>query len=168
MIDYPAGAFNAATPGNINLRNAIAVPRTAGTGVYDFSSFAPGTGAAGPNSASAHCVAANAYHCQLIVNNAPKGRGFILRLRTRYVGTDYRVRFMTSNGGGGSQVDVPDGTATIDITAKAGSAYRRVIYKVPYSNGAASGLDYVIYGDQGICKDFNVLGGSVSTAGCPY
>jgi hypothetical protein len=97
-------------------------------------------------------------------------RNFILRLRSRYAGTDYRLTFMSGLNGNGTVVNVPDGTATIDITAKAGDVFRRVVYKVPYKNGAASGLDYVIFSDQDVCKNFGVINGLIdsTSTGCPY
>jgi Tfp pilus assembly protein PilV len=183
LIDYPSGSFSASTPGQINLRNALAVPRTAGTFAYSFASIKPAAASAGILPMTGKCdPAAGSYHCWLVVNGLPSGggRSLILRLRSRYVGTDYKVSFwsgscttFSASGSGncGANVPVPDGTATIDITAKAGDVYRRVQYKVPYQNNAATGLDYVIFSDQDICKNFDILNGAIDTTqpvGCPY
>ncbi len=170
MIDYPAGSFSASTPGQILLRNALMVPRPSGGGTYDYAAIKPGAGA-GINPMNGICNVSRAYRCQVIINNPPRGRNMILRLRSRYTGTDYRVEFHTAANGGGSIIPVPDGAATIDITAKAGDVFRRVVYRVPYKNGAASGLDYVIYSDRDICKDFSTINGLIDysrTVGCPY
>jgi hypothetical protein len=64
---------------------------------------------------------------------------------------------MTFIDAAGNVVPVPDGTATIDVTAKAGQTYRRVISKLPLSRGAEAGLNYVIYSDTNVCKNFTVL-----------
>ena len=171
MIDYPAGSFSASTPGQILMRNALMVPHNpGGTFTYDYSTIKAGAGG-GINPMTGKCSVATAYRCQVVINNPPRGRDMILRLRSRYVGTDYRVEFRSLLGAGGVVVPVPDGEATIDITAKAGDAFRRVVYKVPYTNGAASGLDYVIYSDRDVCKDFATMNGLINpnqTIGCPY
>jgi hypothetical protein len=73
---------------------------------------------------------------------------------------------MTGGTGGGTPVDVPDGTATIDVTGKAGDVYRRVVYKIPFNKGAAVGLDYVLFADQNVCKDMTIIGSTV-TQNCP-
>jgi hypothetical protein len=67
------------------------------------------------------------------------------------------MTFYTGNNANGSTVAVNDGTATIDVTAYAGATYRRVIAKLPSLKGAAGGLNYVMYSDTNICKDFNVI-----------
>ena len=64
-------------------------------------------------------------------------------------------------------VPVSDGTATIDVTAKTGQTYRRVVSKLPLSGVAAGELNYVMYSDTNICKDFDVIN-NVAQAGCPY
>jgi len=69
---------------------------------------------------------------------------------------------------GASVVTVPDGTATIDVTAKAGQTFRRVISKLPINGGAAGGLNYVMYSDTNICKAFDVMNNLPSTDGCNY
>jgi type II secretory pathway pseudopilin PulG len=167
IVDYQKGSFSASTAGAINVRNALVVPRTTGSGVFgDYTNLKgnnPVPGFCNPNAGS--------YHCRAVFNMNGSTRNFILRLRSRYAGTDYRLTFMSGVNGNGTVVNVPDGTATIDITAKAGDVYRRVVYKVPYEKGAASGLDYVIFSDQDVCKNFGVINGLIDTAttvGCPY
>ena len=69
---------------------------------------------------------------------------------------------------GGTIVKVPDGTATIDVTARAGQTYRRVISKLPINGGASNGLNYVMYSDTNICKGFNVMNNLATSDGCNY
>jgi hypothetical protein len=167
IVDYQTGTFNINTAGTINVRNVLAVPRTSGIGSVNFATIV------GSNPVQGICnPAATSYHCSVTIQDMPRSdnRGYTFRLRTRYTGTDYRMTFFTGNNGAGTVVNVPDGTATIDITAKSGDAFRRVIYKVPYEAGAATGLDYVLYSDTEICKNFGTIGGSLhpGAPGCPY
>jgi hypothetical protein len=92
---------------------------------------------------------------------------YIFRLRSRYTASAYRVTFKTGSNGGGAVVTVPDGTATIDVTARAGQTYRRVISKLPLNPSASAGLNYVMYSDTDICKNFEVID-NVAQPGCPY
>ncbi len=163
IIGYPAGSFSASTPGAINLTNILAIPETTGTGQVNYNAVL------GNNPVTGLCNAAAAsYHCTLTITNFPAGRNFTMRIRSRYTGSAYLMQFFSGPNGNGGIVKAPDGTATIDITSKAGDAYRRVIYKVPYQNDAAIGLDYVIYSDNDVCKDFSILAGAIENGGCPY
>ncbi len=163
IVEYPSGSFSANTA-NVKLTNLLAVPHQGGGGSVAYTAIK------GSNPVQGTCVTTGAYHCSLTITNLPAGQSFLFRLRSRYVGTSYLMQFMSGINGGGSVVNVPDGTATIDITAKAGDAFRRVIYKVPYQNGAATGLDYVIYSDTDICKNFSIINNALdpATTGCPY
>ncbi|HSX01672.1 MAG TPA: hypothetical protein VLF67_05525 [Candidatus Saccharimonas sp.] len=166
IVEYPIGSFSASTPGAINLYTGLVVPRTAAVApVYDYTTLS------GANPLASACnPAAASYHCKVVIDRFNNGAtSYLMRLRSRYVGSDYKLTFTTGNGGNGAVVPVPDGTATIDITAKAGDAFRRVIYKVPIRNGAAGGLDYVIYADNDVCKGFTVINGAAQAgSGCPY
>jgi hypothetical protein len=42
-----------------------------------------------------------------------------------------------------------------------------VISKLPLNKSAAAGLNYVIYSDSNICKNFDVIN-NVAQSGCPY
>jgi Tfp pilus assembly protein PilX len=107
------------------------------------------------------------YNCFAIISNLVANQDYLLRLRARYQSTAYRVRFFASVNGAGQHIDVPDGTATIDVTAKAGQTYRRVISKLPLGKGASAGLNYVMYSDGDVCKNFDVID-NVAQPGCPY
>jgi hypothetical protein len=155
LVEYPAGSF-VASAGTIVLRNALVVPTT-GVGVPILL-----TSLSGNSVRAGSCNAgAGSYHCTALFTGLNPANSYIVRLRSRYVGSDYKLTFLNAAGG---VVQVPDGTATIDITAKAGDAFRRVVYKVPFQNGAASGLDYVIYSDTDVCKNFGVISGAYDPA----
>jgi hypothetical protein len=117
----------------------------------------------------AHCTAAAVYHCQVQFSLAGSGsnHNHLLRLRIRYPNTlaattNYRLTFYH----GGVVVPVADQYATIDATARAGDTYRRVVAKVPIQPGLPANIDYVLFGDTGVCKDSSVGGNSV-TSNCP-
>jgi hypothetical protein len=174
-----------ARPNNSDFNMGIPLPATGWTGApaielteLDYNIIArPSTGSADNvnlgvlpaqplnNPYSGHCVNdpdkqaagdTNPYHCFITVTGwAGSHRGYVFRLRSRYSGTAYRLEFFN----GGVPVDVPDGTATIDVTAKAGSVSRRVISKVPIINGALGSLNYVIFTDNNICKNYEIVAG---------
>ena len=101
------------------------------------------------------------YNCYALITGLNSAtEDYLLRIRPRYLNSSYRLTFKTGLVGDGSVVQVPDGTATIDVTAKAGDAYRRVITKLPLSAGAAAGLNSVIYSDTNVCKNFDVTYGT--------
>lgn len=159
IVDYPKStAFTAA---NINIRNYLVLPGNVPVAV------APIGGPVSSNPLRGRCIGTGTYHCKITFGGFI-GRAYMLRLRTRYIGTDYKLTFWTSGSGTGSVVNVPDGTATIDVTGKAGDVYRRVIYKIPFNKGAAVGLDYVLFSDQNVCKDLSIIGGAIQPgSACP-
>jgi hypothetical protein len=163
IVEYPSGPFNAQNTNLVKLRNGVFKPHIGGTGTINLTAIT------GANPINGNCVQNTAaYHCSAIISNLDVTKFYLFRLRSRYVGTDYKMTFYNGSQANGQVVNVPDGTATIDITAKAGDSFRRVLYKVPYSRGAAQGLDYVIYSEDDICKNFSQISGAVLTRGCPY
>jgi hypothetical protein len=156
IVQYPSGNFNSADV-NLSLQNALVVPSTGPGQNIDFSAGLKGhgawQGACTPN--------VGTYHCKVLLTNIPSGSGlnYLFRIRPRYAQSSFQMTFQDKNG---VQVDVPDGMATIDVTAQAGKVYRRVVSKLPIRNGAAAGLNYVMYSDGNICKNFDVLNNVVS------
>lgn len=143
------------------MQNALIAPRgtTPGAGTQAYNGeFANGGPFAG------RCWQARPeYRCQEVLTGFNPGHNYLFRIRSRYGGSAYRFTFYD---GAGNVVSVPDGTATIDVTAKAGQSYRRTITKVPISKGVASGLDYVIFSDTGICKSFTVVNNIFPASTC--
>jgi hypothetical protein len=111
---------------------------------------------------------ATKYNCYIVLTgfNNPSV-DYLFRIRSRYAASSYEFSFKQGGNGSGSDVTVPDGTATIDVTARAGQTYRRVISKLPLTQGAAAGLNYVMYSDTDICKNFEVID-NTAQPGCPY
>jgi Tfp pilus assembly protein PilX len=166
IVQYPKTPGFAAADANVQLKNAVMAPAVGVAGVGSYGTLR------GNNPILANCDPARTpYHCKVILDIPADatigGNNFLYRLRTRYIGTSYKMTFYSLTGGRGLVVPVSDGTATIDVTAKANDAFRRVIYKVPFKNGAAIGLDYVIYSDTDICKNFTVLNSAIRINSCP-
>jgi hypothetical protein len=78
----------------------------------------------------------------------------------------YKLQFINSSG---TVMSVPSSNTTIDVTARSGPVYRRVVAKVP-NNTVPAGLNYVIFSDTNICKAFIVpsSGNPSDTGGCGY
>lgn len=144
---------------DIRVKNVILRPRR------------PGGSAGGPITGSveqeAQCQPDSAdptpdgYDCEYTLTqfqsqtgSLPGLRRHIIRIRPRYgLGTHYSVEFRNTLN---NQIEMDDQYATIDVTAKAGDAYRRVRAKVPIRGAVASGLDYVLFSDTDLCKNFRV------------
>lgn len=172
LVTYPDALIPANTVGgSIKLENALIVPRGTGFSPIVDVSILPGHGQwqgnCGPSSRT-YINGMSGYNCYAILNGLNGSTAnYIFRLRSRYEGAAFRMTFMSNIDGGGAVVKVPDGTATIDVTAKAGMSHRRVLTKLPLGTGAAPGLDYVIYSDNDICKNFSVINNAFpSSPGC--
>lgn len=177
MLEYPTGGFSASdicTDGalpagcRVKLRNIVIVPDgTTGAYTASFNSTSghgPWGGNCGPLPRTVpFAPTLSGYNCYAVINGFSAGDSHLLRLRSRYGPSSYRLTFYN----GPTQVDVPDGTATIDVTAKAGDTYRRVVSKLPLTSLASSGLNYVIYSDSDICKNFSIIN-EVKQAGCGF
>ncbi len=165
IASYPSAGFKASDiGGSVKLQNALIVPR-GNTGAYqvNFAGLLGGgqwngnCGALGRSYTISGKAYTAAYNCYAVITNLTTAKDYLFRIRSRYLPTTYRMTFMTSANGGGSVVPVPDGMATIDVTAQAGQTYRRVISKLPLGVGAEATLNYVIYSDTNVCKNFTVL-----------
>lgn len=175
MVSYPTGGFSASQVGTaVKLENALIVPRGIGAYAVDGSQL-PGHGQWDASCASLVArptymvgnTPLGGYNCYAVITNLNSSSDHLFRVRSRYLATSYRMTFKTGNNGDGNVVKVPDGTATIDVTAKAGATYRRVLTKMPLGSGAAPGLDYVMYSDTDICKNFNIVNNAFpASPGC--
>jgi Tfp pilus assembly protein PilX len=168
IVQYPSGGFAAGNPA-LTLENAVFLPAgntanfTANYSSANFTNSSP---------YSAHCAplggtlpasiggGATNYNCYAVLTNldpTSNGYAYLFRIRSRYTSSSYKMIFKSGLLGDGSVVSVPSGTALLDVTAKAGTEYRRVISELPIGSGAAGGLNYVIYSDTNVCKDFKVI-----------
>ncbi len=164
IVEYPRGNFSSSSA-NLKLGNVLFLPGGAGAAlpvIYN-------AGLAGIGVQFGSCAVGNpVYRCSAVVSNLANTNtdNYIFRIRSRYNPTAYRLTFYTGPNANGNIVSVPDGTATIDVTARAGQTYRRVISKLPLNNGAAEGLNYVMFSDTDICKNFIVFS-ETAQPGCP-
>jgi len=169
IVQYPKVAFAANNP-NLKLTNALIVPRGPVGGAVNYAVTGVGqqfNGNCAPgNSRVIAAGLTSHYNCWAQIQNL-NGAGFnyLFRLRSRYGPTSYKVSFISAAG---AVITVPDGTATIDVTAKAGQTFRRVISKLPINAGAAGGLNYVMYSDTNVCKGFDVMNNLPVVGTCPY
>lgn len=184
IVEYPNGGFSSNQVCNghgqpagcaVTLENAVLVPGGGASGLVNYSTTNAFTqnGPFKANCAPREATGApgfagkTGYNCYAILSGLNTGNDYLFRLRSLYAASSYRLTFYSGNDGNGSVVPIPTGEALIDVTAKAGQAYRRVIYDMPLEDGAASGLNYVMYSDTNICKNFDVIN-NVAQAGCPY
>lgn len=169
VINYPINGGNV-TPSQIKVRNIVFLPSFGGGGgpwspIYTESKnvvrcntggfyqctgtvFIKGGGGGGPNR----------------WNNANDATIIVVRGRLLHSGQNvhYQLRFRDRTG---TLVTLPN-SSSIDVTARAGNVYRRIVATVPGSSGSAPpALNYVLYGDQDICKTIDLAGGGVNT--CP-
>jgi len=78
----------------------------------------------------------------------------ILRIRPRYNSANFAITFYDQNG---IQVYLPDGYATIDVTARSGSYYRRVVAKKQLVPTVYDGVfDNALFSGSDICKDLKI------------
>lgn len=118
-------------------------------------------------------VAVDGYNCKQLIRfgiGTDVGYKHVLVLAAKYNGTHYRVRLLDSSGSPIS--NVPNQFETIDVTAKSGNVYRRVRSEVAVYQGTAA-LDYSIFSDRDVCKDFQLRDSRTGTAGanigaCPF
>jgi hypothetical protein len=178
--------------GQLNVHDAILKPVFAGpgnapvvacyeldntdNGAFDCSN-AKHTAAASPGGPNAlpgevQCgpqIAPGDYNCKAIITGFAPAYDYIVRFRPRYTGTHFQF---TAWGASGAKLTVPDEFATVDVTAKDGDVFRRVVNKVQIRSTAYSGLDYALYSDtdidKTICVQLNGLGSQNNYPnGCP-
>ena len=181
VVQYPAGGF---TPTSANLTLETAVFTPGGTGgntavsytAANFTTASPYSTYCAPLSQSLPAslstllgTSTASYNCYMVLTNLDTGGGenYLFRIRSRYTASAYQMTFRTGSAGGGTDVNVPTGTAIIDVTAHVGTEYRRVISELPIGTSAAGQLNYVMYSDTDICKDFQVIN-NAAQPGCPY
>ncbi len=169
IVSYP---YNTSTflvdPKNVGIRNVVLLPSTA---AGDTSS---------PSKKIIQCLSAPGatYTCDTGttagIGGVPANQGAIVFIKSRYNSTRYHLTFLDQFG---NKINVEDQFAQIDVTARAGSVYRRLVAK--YSVGRFSpppGLEYVLFGDTDLCKSFSIYstsagvyskGNGLNSGACP-
>ncbi len=147
IASYPNGPINLSS---LDIRTVVIKP-CSGCGVAPANIY----GGGGPYNAS--CATGSELQCRMYVSGFIPSLNYVFRLRARYNGGYYRMQFFSCPYGNNcSSMTIDDQFATIDVTARAGDVFRRVIQKVKIKSGVLTGLDYVLYSDSDICKDFKV------------
>lgn len=84
-------------------------------------------------------------------------RNVVMRFRPRYAATSYRIKFYHNSGGTLVPVYIPDGYATIDVTARSNNYFRRVVAKKQVTPQAYDGIfDNAMFSGKDICKTISV------------
>lgn len=122
----------------------------------------PSTGASAQNGRNTKYVVqcsppGATYSCDTgpnLLSGVSAGFGAIVYIKSRYDSVNYQLTFRNQNG---AIMTVPDQYATVDVTSRAGPVYRRLIAKYSIGRfGPPSGLEYVLFGDQDVCKDYSL------------
>ncbi len=78
----------------------------------------------------------------------------MLRIRPRYSAASYRIRFFDASG---NPVYMPDGNATIDVTARSGNYFRRVLAKKQLTPTIYDGVfDNALFSGSNVCKNMRI------------
>lgn len=112
------------------------------------------------------CTGTAPYQCTATAGGLGNTKRFVLRLKARYNKASYRVSVFN---GSNQPTTIPGAMYTVDVTARAGDVFRRVQTSFPVDGGgpeALKGLDYVLYSDTSICKDFEIEGVAQATGLC--
>jgi hypothetical protein len=152
IIAYPSGSFNA---GQIESDVVILKPHnSASPPAGTFNVNAPPTNPAFKNILCTP-AAPGSYNCSIRITGFDDSNfHYIARIKPKYYrgNTHYSIRAFQ----GGNPASIPNGQLAIDVTAKAGDAFRRVRVQIPVGQQPDSVLDYVILTDEDICKFFSV------------
>ncbi|MBW4061312.1 hypothetical protein HJC99_01930 [Candidatus Saccharibacteria bacterium] len=178
VVDYPTGSFAAAA---IKTQNLLILPsyNAGGNATYSVAGGVCAAGATcgvdGRNPFHADCTTAGTadasgnsttnYHCEITISSLTPSHNYLFRIRSLYLadgdfGFSGSGQFvMNFYNSAGTLLAPPNQVATIDVTGKAGTVYRRVIYKQPVGPEAQSNLNYTLFADGNLCKDYTVVGG---------
>lgn len=114
------------------------------------------------------CAPVAEYQCKMVIGNFNTADGgnkrYVVRIKSRYAGADYRITVADRNG---VRMDIPNTMYTIDVTARAGEVFRRAQTSFSTVPESISGLDYVLYSDTEICKDYEIKASGLNLKLCP-
>jgi hypothetical protein len=183
ITQYPTGKF---TSPSVQTHNMVILPSAGGFiahcaigGGCAIDGKNPFVGTCSNNGTPDDSVSAtNAiYHCR-VQFSVQKTSSYLFRLRSLYeadgsngfIGSgQYVMNFYNVANPKIPAVPpvliVPEKTVTIDVTGKAGNSFRRVLYKQPLGPQAQGDLNYALFADGDLCKDYTVVGGK-ATGGC--
>jgi hypothetical protein len=157
IVRYSNTPFNANDTSKVGLTNALILPGGGGGAVNPLVATSALRSDCVRGRTTGFGGAPTNYNCYVLLNGFNASNDFLFRIRSRYLASAFKMTFFHGSSGSGGVVDVSDGTATIDVTAKAGQTYRRVVTKLPLSRSASGLLNFVIFSDTDICKNFTVI-----------
>jgi hypothetical protein len=136
------------------LSSPSACPVYSSTPIYHYRQYSQALG----TSVNVQCftVSQGDRRCKATFDQITPQLGYrtVVGVRARYADASYRFQaFDTSPTPKALQIPVKN--AQIDVTAKSGDSFTRVQTEVPIRSGAYASS--VLYGDDSICKRFNVL-----------
>lgn len=122
-----------------------------------------------PYKTQCYIVAPNDRRCRINLTNVTPRAGYrtVVTLRARNAAANFR--FAAFDGASMNHpITLPVKNAQVDVTAQVGDSFRRVRTEVPVRTGSFA--TSVLYGDQSVCKQFNLLdeGGGNYQVQAPY
>lgn len=95
------------------------------------------------------------YNCRATLSGfSGASQNYIISLHPRYSNAHYRL---SAQNGSGTNLVVANSQLKIDVTARAGSVFRRIQVKAPLNSQSSSGFPYFsLFADDEICKVFEV------------
>jgi hypothetical protein len=154
IVKYPFNGAGQVLPGSIGIRNSLLFPTDNLTANADPKIYA------NCNQPNYRCVSP-LIALNLAPGSPPNGANDadLVLIRPRFLqpnqSVHYQIQFFAANGT--TVIPVQSNQAVVDVTARSGGVYRRIIAHVPIGNtNVPSGINYVLYGDTDICKDLAV------------
>lgn len=153
VYSFPV-ASSGIKPSDIEARTILLKPHNTGTNSVNI-----GPAASGQDLQVIKCTNGTTYACSVSITGFPTTIGVnkparhVVRFRPRYAGTTYAISFK----GGGLDLSSATGGVQIDVTARAGDVFRRLIaVSEGYGQPLQYGLDYAILSQRSVCKDMTV------------
>lgn len=153
---------------SVTVRNVVLLPN--GTGTNDFNVATPTVPA---KKIRVPCsVSYSPYECQtnlspastVVADNTnaallPASKGAIVYVRAIYPDSGSQYNYaVTLRAQNGAAITPTLDSAIIDVTAKAGPVYRRIVATAQSTHSTTpAGLNYVLFSDTTICKDFSIF-----------
>jgi len=173
IVNY-VGSSALITPGgptlpNITVRNVVLLPNSSGSVLTDVLPPAVAkkvgvpcaTAASGPQCVvPANSTAIPGSNTAGVPLTASQGSIVYIRALypDQYPGADGAHFAITFRDALGNTIPIVSPSTTIDVTAHSGPVYRRIVATAtpPTQPSVPAGLNYVLFSDTDICKDFNI------------
>ena len=150
------GTYGACSSGSVILLPQWQCGLTSGcTASADFQNAAQNkNGASSVVPSNCQLASSGGYRCHMDLTDITPVAGYktVVRLESRFGDSRYDLNAYQ----GTTQVQLPLQNAQIDVTANVGQATRRVQVDVPIRSSVYPDIN-VLYGDQSVCKDFDIL-----------